>query len=159
MHQAWSDLSYIEHEQERYVALRSKTVSELDAVRQQAVALENVICERQTLIGIQKKKKKTGNKIWKNLFLSPIEPSKTFGLWDGTRTAIVNMSRARIGSWQNGFARWTASRVVRTAPQRRSVAQDAPTTAHYRRYYNETATDHRRYNNMQNCGYYIMYYI
>jgi len=43
MHQAWSDLSYIEHEQERYVALRSKTVSELDAVRQQAVALENVI--------------------------------------------------------------------------------------------------------------------
>lgn len=42
MHQAWSDLSYIEHEQERYVALRSKTVSELDAVRQQAVALENV---------------------------------------------------------------------------------------------------------------------
>jgi len=45
MHQAWSDLSYIEHEQERYVALRSKTVSELDAVRQQAVALENVICE------------------------------------------------------------------------------------------------------------------
>lgn len=43
MHQAWSDLSYIEHEQERYVALRSKTVSELDAVRQQAVALENVM--------------------------------------------------------------------------------------------------------------------
>lgn len=42
MHQAWSDLSYIEHEQERYVALRSKTVSELDTVRQQAVALENV---------------------------------------------------------------------------------------------------------------------
>lgn len=43
MHQAWSDLSYIEHEQERYVALRSKTVSELDAARQQAVALENVM--------------------------------------------------------------------------------------------------------------------
>lgn len=48
MHQAWSDLSYIEHEQERYVALRSKTVSELDAVRQQAVALENVILTRIT---------------------------------------------------------------------------------------------------------------
>lgn len=49
MHQAWSDLSYIEHEQERYVALRSKTVSELDAVRQQAVALENVM--RDSLLG------------------------------------------------------------------------------------------------------------
>lgn len=46
MHQAWSDLSYIEHEQERYVALRSKTVSELDAVRQQAVALENNLPKR-----------------------------------------------------------------------------------------------------------------
>jgi hypothetical protein len=47
MHQAWSDLSYIEHEQERYVALRSKTVSELDSVRQQAVALENVKKEKK----------------------------------------------------------------------------------------------------------------
>ncbi|XP_025407254.1 kinesin-like protein KIF19 [Sipha flava] len=46
MHQAWSDLSYIEHEQERYVALRSKTVSELDSVRQQAVALENNLPKR-----------------------------------------------------------------------------------------------------------------
>lgn len=46
MHQAWSDLSYIEHEQERYVALRSKTVSELDTVRQQAVALENNLPKR-----------------------------------------------------------------------------------------------------------------
>ncbi|XP_050524915.1 kinesin-like protein KIF19 isoform X2 [Daktulosphaira vitifoliae] len=46
MHQAWSDLSYIEHEQERYVSLRSKTVTELDAVRQQAVALENNLPKR-----------------------------------------------------------------------------------------------------------------
>lgn len=49
MHQAWSDLSYIEHEQERYVAIRSKTVSDLDAVRQQAVALENVMRITNTL--------------------------------------------------------------------------------------------------------------
>ncbi|XP_050424557.1 kinesin-like protein KIF19 isoform X2 [Adelges cooleyi] len=46
MHQAWTDLSYIEHEQERYVALRSKTVSELDEVRQHAVALENNLPKR-----------------------------------------------------------------------------------------------------------------
>lgn len=42
MHEAWSELSYIEREQERYVALRSATLKELDACRQTAVVLENV---------------------------------------------------------------------------------------------------------------------
>lgn len=42
VHEAWSELSYIEREQERYVALRSATLKELDACRQTAVVLENV---------------------------------------------------------------------------------------------------------------------
>lgn len=42
MHQAWSELSYIEREQERYMSLRSATLKELDQCRQRAVALENV---------------------------------------------------------------------------------------------------------------------
>ncbi|XP_073996213.1 kinesin-like protein KIF19 isoform X2 [Rhodnius prolixus] len=41
VHEAWSELSYIEREQERYVALRSATLKELDACRQTAVVLEN----------------------------------------------------------------------------------------------------------------------
>lgn len=43
IHQAWSELSYIEREQERYVALRSATVRDLDQCRQRAALLENVI--------------------------------------------------------------------------------------------------------------------
>nr|XP_014272056.1 kinesin-like protein KIF19 [Halyomorpha halys] len=46
VHQAWSELSYIEREQERYVALRSATLKELDACRQTAVALENDLPEQ-----------------------------------------------------------------------------------------------------------------
>lgn len=42
MHQAWSELSYIEKEQERYMGLRSDTLKELDQCRQRAVTLENV---------------------------------------------------------------------------------------------------------------------
>lgn len=42
MHQAWSELSYIEREQERYMGLRSDTLKELDECRQRAGALENV---------------------------------------------------------------------------------------------------------------------
>lgn len=79
-------------------------------------------------------------------FLSSSEPSETFRFGDGTWAALVDMSRTRIGSRQNGVAGWTASRVVRAAPQRRSVAQDAQATAHHRRHYHETATDHWRYN-------------
>ncbi|XP_039290693.1 kinesin-like protein KIF19 [Nilaparvata lugens] len=41
IHQAWSELSYIEREQERYVALRSATVRDLDNCRQRAALLEN----------------------------------------------------------------------------------------------------------------------
>lgn len=42
MHQAWSDLSYIEREQEKYINLRSETVKNLDQVREKSVALEDV---------------------------------------------------------------------------------------------------------------------
>ncbi|XP_024083948.1 kinesin-like protein KIF19 isoform X2 [Cimex lectularius] len=47
IHDAWSELSYIEREQERYVALRSATLKELDATRQNAVALENLDSETE----------------------------------------------------------------------------------------------------------------
>ncbi|XP_054282051.1 kinesin-like protein KIF19 [Macrosteles quadrilineatus] len=46
MHQAWSDLSFIEREQERYMNLRSATLRELDQCRQRAVALENELPSR-----------------------------------------------------------------------------------------------------------------
>lgn len=86
--------------------------------------------------------------LFKNPILFPLEPSETFRFGDGTRAALVDMPCARAGSRQNGVARWTASRVVRVAPQRRSFAQDAPATAHNRRHYHETAANHRRYYNM-----------
>ncbi|KAI5723986.1 hypothetical protein M8J76_013845 [Diaphorina citri] len=46
MHQAWSDLSYIEREQEKYVNLRSETVKKLDQVREKSVALEDELPSR-----------------------------------------------------------------------------------------------------------------
>ncbi|KAG8279925.1 Kinesin-like protein kif19 [Homalodisca vitripennis] len=46
MHQAWSELSYIEREQERYMALRSATLRELEQCRQRAVQLENDLPSR-----------------------------------------------------------------------------------------------------------------
>ncbi|KAL1452577.1 hypothetical protein WDU94_006795 [Cyamophila willieti] len=46
MHQAWSDLSYIEREQEKYINLRSDTVKKLDQVREKSVALEDELPSR-----------------------------------------------------------------------------------------------------------------
>uniref|UniRef100_A0A8D9BHV6 Kinesin-like protein KIF19 n=1 Tax=Cacopsylla melanoneura TaxID=428564 RepID=A0A8D9BHV6_9HEMI len=46
MHQAWSDLSYIEREQEKYINLRSETVKKLDQVRETSVALEDELPSR-----------------------------------------------------------------------------------------------------------------
>lgn len=74
-----------------------------------------------------------------------VEPAETVGLGNGTRALVVDMSRTRVGSRQNGVARRTAGRVVRATPPRRPVAQDAPATAHHRRHNHETAADHRRY--------------
>lgn len=93
--------------------------------------------------------------LFKKSIFYPLEPSKTFRFGDGTRAALVDMSCARVGSRQNGVARWTTSRVVRVAPQRRSVAQDAPATAHNWRHYHETAANNRRYKCI--IQYYIIY--
>uniref|UniRef100_A0A0K8SII6 Kinesin motor domain-containing protein n=2 Tax=Lygus hesperus TaxID=30085 RepID=A0A0K8SII6_LYGHE len=46
VHEAWSELSYIEREQERYVALRSSTLKELEMCREKAVLLENDLPEQ-----------------------------------------------------------------------------------------------------------------
>lgn len=73
-------------------------MSELDAVRQQAVALENVI----NACGVRGKS--TNILFHKSIFF-PLEPPETFGFGDGTRAALVDMSCARVGSRQNGVAR------------------------------------------------------
>ncbi|CAA9996744.1 unnamed protein product [Nesidiocoris tenuis] len=46
VHEAWSELSYIEREQERYVALRSSTLRELEECREKAIGLENDLPEQ-----------------------------------------------------------------------------------------------------------------
>jgi hypothetical protein len=40
---AWSELSFIEKEQEQYAELRASTEHELEGCRQRSAALENVI--------------------------------------------------------------------------------------------------------------------
>lgn len=41
---AWSELSFIEKEQEQYAELRANTEHELEDCRQRGAELENVIC-------------------------------------------------------------------------------------------------------------------
>lgn len=49
---------------------------------------------------------------FKTVLFFHVEPPKTFGLGNRTGTSVVNMSRARVGSRQNGVTGRTTGRVV-----------------------------------------------